>query len=198
MNNIFLYGPLRNTSFLPHMKHSYEFPVRHDLKKNTLALIEPRIVSAVTREGIPQDEIWQTLIFARTVTQWCRKTKSALAQIGNPSNRTITLKSKTVVGTISPVTAISPRTASTITHNHSESQARIDLTAALDESLKNSTFNDQQKTQLLDPCTQYRSVFSLTQKELVRCTIVEAEFSLQKTKNQWIVIPIGRIQEHKK
>ena len=84
------------------------------------------------------------------------------------------------MGTISPVTVISPRTACAITHNHSESQARIDLTAALDESFKNSTFNGQQKTQLLDLCAQYRSVFSLTQEELGRCTIAEAEFPLQK------------------
>ena len=101
-------------------------------------------------------------------------------QIGNPSDRAITLKPNTIVGTISPVTAISPQTASAIAHNHSESQARIDLTAALDESFKNSTFNSQQKTQLLDVCTQYRSVFSLAQEELGRCTVAEAEFPLQK------------------
>ena len=132
-------------------------------QKDTLALIEPIIVTANTLVGIPQDEIWQTFIVARTVTYWCNKTKSALVQVGNPSDRTITLKPKTVVGTISPVPAISPRSASAITHNHSESShARIDLTAALDESLKRPTFNDQQQTQLLDLCTKYRSVFSLT------------------------------------
>ena len=47
-------------------------------QKHTLALMEPRIVSANTLEGIPQDEIWQTLIVARIVTHWCIKTKSAL------------------------------------------------------------------------------------------------------------------------
>ena len=105
-------------------------------------------------------------------------------------------------GAVSPYSAdgsaISPRTASAITHNDSESQSRIDLTAALDESFKNSTFNVQHKTQLLDLCTQYRSVFSLTQEELRGCTIAEAEFPLQKTLNQWIVTSIGQIQEHKK
>ena len=102
-------------------------------------------------------------------------------QVGNPSDQTITHKPKTVVGTISPVPAISPPSASAITHNHSESsQARIDWTAALDESFQKSTFNDQQKTQLLDLCTKYRSVFSLTPKELGRCAIAKAEFPLQK------------------
>ena len=102
-------------------------------QKDTLVLIEPRIVSANTLEGKLQVEIWQGLIMARTVTDWCNKTKSAL--VGNPSNRTIILKPKSVVGTISPVTTISPRTASAIMDNNSKrSQARIDLTAALDQS----------------------------------------------------------------
>ena len=111
--------------------------------------------------GISQDEIWQTLIVARKVIHWCNKTKSALVQVDNQSDRTITLKPKTTVGTISPVTAISPRSARAIAHNHSESlQAQIDMTAALDESFKRSTFNDQQQTQLLDLCTKYLSAFS--------------------------------------
>ena len=85
------------------------------------------------------------------------------------------------MGTISPVTAISPQTASTITQNCSESsQARTDLTAALDETFKNTTFNGQQRAQLLNLCTRYRSVFSLNPNELGKCTIVEAEFPLQK------------------
>ena len=85
------------------------------------------------------------------------------------------------MGTISPVTAISPQTASAITHNCSESsQDRIDLTAALDESFKNTTFDGQLRTQIINLCTRYRSVFSLNQKELGKCTIAEAEFPLQK------------------
>ena len=95
-------------------------------------------------------------------------------QIGNLSDRSVILKPNTIVGTIPPVTAILPRTASAIMHNHFESsQTRIALTAALDASFKNSTFNDQQKTHLLDLCTRYRSVFSLNQDGLGRCTIAE-------------------------
>ena len=150
-------------------------------KIDTLALIEPRIASAHTFDGTPQDEIWQSLVIARTVTQWSSSTNSALVQVGNPSDRAIILKPNTIVGTISPVTAISPQRASAITHNCSESsQARTDLTAALDESFKNSTVNGQQRTQLLDLCTRYRSVFSLNQDELGKCTIAKAEFPLQK------------------
>ena len=164
---------------------AHEAPIRVSStarpQKDTLALIEPKIASVHTHDGIPQDEIWHTLIVARIVTQWCSKTNSALVQIGNTSDRAIALKPNTIVGTISPVTAIPPRTASAITHNHSESsQAQLYLTVALDESFQNSTFYDQQKTQLFDLCTQCRPVFSLTQEELGRCTIAEAKFPLQK------------------
>ena len=127
------------------------------------------------------------------MTQWSKVTNSALLQVGNPSDRNIILKPNTIVGTITPVTAISPRTASAVTQaisprtasavtqNCSESsQARIDLTAALDESFKNTTFDDQQRAQIINLCTEYRSVFSLNQKELGKCTIAEAEFPLQK------------------
>ena len=127
------------------VSNKYVIPAAHEAlicvfstaqpQKDTLALIEPKIVTANTLVGISRDEIWQTLIVTRTVTHWCNKTKSDFVQVGNPSDRTIALKPKTVVGTVPPVTAISPRSASAITHNHSESsQARIDLTAALDES----------------------------------------------------------------
>ena len=109
-------------------------------EKDTLALIEPGIASIHTLDDMPHDEIWQSVIIARTVTQWSSLTNSALVQVGNPSDRAIILKPNTIVGTISPVTAISPQTASAITQNCSESsQARIDLTAALDESFKNTT-----------------------------------------------------------
>ena len=130
---------------------------------------------------MPQDEIWQSVIIARTVTQWSSLTNSALVQVGNPSDRAIILKPNTIVGTISPVTAISPQTASAITKNCSESsQARTDLTAALDESFKDTTVDDQQRTLMINMCTKYRSVFSLNQKELGKCTIAEAQFPLQK------------------
>ena len=150
-------------------------------EKDTLALIEPRIASIHTLDDMPEDDIWQSVIIARTVTQWSSVTNSALLQVGNPSDRTIILKPNTIVGTITPVTAISPQTASAVAQNCSESlQARIDLTAALDASFKNTTFDDQQRAQIINLCTEYRSVFSLNQKELGKCTIAEAEFPLQK------------------
>ena len=61
-------------------------------EKDTLALIEPRIASIHTLDDTPEDEIWQSVIIARTVTQWSSVTNSALLQVGNPSDRTIILK----------------------------------------------------------------------------------------------------------
>ena len=102
-------------------------------------------------------------------------------QVCNPSDRSTTVLPKTVVGIISPDTAISENTASAVANNRLEnSRARIDLAAALDESFKKSTFNDHQQTQLLDRCTMYRSVFSSSPKELSKGTIAEAKFPLQK------------------
>ena len=46
-------------------------------EKDTLALIEPRIASIHTLDDMPQDDIWQSVIIARTVTQWSKVTNSA-------------------------------------------------------------------------------------------------------------------------
>ena len=129
---------LVSTLFQPLMKHSYirVFSAARP-QKYTLALINPRVATAYTIQYIPQDKILDSLVVARTVTHWCNKTKSTLVQVCNPSERSITVQPKTVVGTMSPVTAIPQNVASTIANNPSESsQARIDLAVALDESFK--------------------------------------------------------------
>ena len=64
-------------------------------EKYTLALIEPRIASTHTLDNMQQDEIWQSVIIARTVTQWSSLTNSALVQVGNPSDRANILKPNT-------------------------------------------------------------------------------------------------------
>ena len=144
-------------------------------------LIEPKIATAVTIEDIPQEEIWHFLIVARTVTNWCIKTMSALVQVCNSSDRSITIQPEPLVGSISLATAISENVASAVANNHLEnSQARIDLAAALGKSYKRFTFNDHQHTLLLDMCTKYRSVFPLSPKALGKCTLVEAKFLLQR------------------
>ena len=56
-------------------------------QRDTLALIKRRNVTTNTLEAIYQDEIWHALIVARMVTHWFITTKSALVQVGNPSDR---------------------------------------------------------------------------------------------------------------
>ena len=92
MQEMFLYLFLISPLSQPHMKHSYVFSVRHG-QKDTLALIEPTVVTADTLEGIPRDKIYHAMIVARTVRHWCNKTKSVLVQVDNPSDRTTTLAS---------------------------------------------------------------------------------------------------------
>ena len=58
-------------------------------QKDTLALIEPKIATPDIIKNTPQDEVWHALIVARTVTHWCVKTKSALVQVCNLSERSI-------------------------------------------------------------------------------------------------------------
>ena len=145
-------------------------------QKDTLALIELEIVTTDTIKAMPN-----FLIVAKTVTNWHMKTNSALVQVCNPSDRSITIQSKTVLGTISPVITIPENVASAVANNRLESpQARIDLATALDELFKRSTFNDHQQVHLLDLCTKYSFIFSLSLKELGKCTIAEAEFPLQE------------------
>ena len=115
-------------------------------QKDTLALIEPKIISADTIKDIPRDKIWRSLIIARAVTNWCTITNSALVQVCNPSDRSIKIQPKTVVDTTFPITAIPGNVVSAVANNHLESsQARIDLATALDESFEGSTFNDHQQ-----------------------------------------------------
>ena len=142
----FLAKPLSNMYIIPaaHEALIHVFSTARP-QKDTLELIEPKVATTDTIKGIPHDEVWQSLIVAKTVTNWCVKTNSALVQVCNPSDRGITLQPKTIACIISPVTAIPENTTSAVANNHLESsQARIDLVAALDESFKRSTLNDHQ------------------------------------------------------
>ena len=93
---------LSDTQSIPvSVSRKYVVPAAHEAlirifstarpKKDTLALIEPRIASIHTLDDMPQDEIWQSVIIARTMTQWSSLTNSALVQVGNPSDLAIIL-----------------------------------------------------------------------------------------------------------
>ena len=136
---------------------------------------------------------------SRCVLIFSLKTKSALVQVGNSSDRSVTLKPKTIVGTISTVSATTPQNASAAGNNHSESsQARIDLTAALDESFKRCTFNDHRQTHLLELCSKYQPVFHYPRKNWENILLLKQNSPYRNTLSQLIITRIGRTQEHKK
>ena len=57
---------------------------------------------------------------------------------------------------------------------------RRDLQQALQKAFRNTTFSEDQREQLLQLCTRYRSVLSLSPDELGTCTIAEeADFPLE-------------------
>ena len=71
---------------------------------------------------------------------------------------------------MSSVTALTENVINTVEGSSPESiQAGIDLAALFDKSLKDSTFNDQHRAQLVDSCSRYRSTFSLSPNELGKC-----------------------------
>ena len=85
-----------------------------------------------------------------------------------------------LLGYISPVKSVLTQNISTIHTDSSKTDTtREELRTALKDSFNTTTFSADQCAQLLDLCTKYRSVFSLSPKELGRCKIAEAEFPLQ-------------------
>ena len=62
------------------VSNKYNIPAAHEAlirvfcrarpQKDTLALIEPKSATSDTIKDIPQDEVWRSLIVARTVTSW--------------------------------------------------------------------------------------------------------------------------------
>ena len=82
---------------------------------------------------------------------------SAVVEVANPFDRS---QPKTMVGIISPVTAMPENVMSAVEASCSESaQAQTDLATVLDKSV-----NGQQQAQLLDLYANNHYVFSLSQK----------------------------------
>ena len=130
-------------------------------QRERLALIKRRNVTTNTLEAICQDEIWHALIVARTVTHWFNTSKSALVQVGNPSDRN---KHYTQAENDSRHHISGCCNYTSKRKRCSKRSLGIDMTAVLDESLNRSTFNDHQQTQLLDLCRKYWFVFLVSSK----------------------------------
>ena len=148
----------------------------------TLALIEPRIETNMDRSVVAPEEasIWQAMIVARTVTQWDKKDASGVVQVCNTSSTGVTVPADTVIGTMCPVTEVTPLTTSAVLLDSSSlATARQELTAALRTAFVDSTFTAAQQNEVLALCSRYRKVFSLTTKELGLCRTMEVSIPLQ-------------------
>ena len=94
----------------------------------------------------------------------------------------VRLTRNTLLGYISPVQVVQPQTVSSTQSTPAETaKDRRDLQQALQKAFRNTTFSEDQREQLLQLCTRYRSVVSLSPDELGRytCTIAEADFPLE-------------------
>ena len=106
--------------------------------------------------------------------------KRCHGSIANPSNRVAYLPRNTLLGYISPVKTVLPQTvSSTNTNPDQTAKHRADLQQALTKAFANTTFSADQREEILQLCTRYRSVFSLHPDELGKCTIAEADFPLE-------------------
>ena len=105
-------------------------------------------------------DAFHRIAVARTVCQWSSVNKLATVQIVNPSGRHVHLKRKMILGYISPVKSVLAQNVSTIQNSSAKSDsAREQLRTALKDSFNNTTFFADQRSQLLDSWTKYRSVF---------------------------------------
>ena len=146
----------------------------------TAALLEPRIVTFEDVESSEVPDAFQHLIVARTVCEWSAADKSAIIQIANPSHQYVYLKRDTVLGTIVPIARVPNKTISAVqTNGKTTKSIRHELRQALSAAFHTTTFSPGECEQVLDLCTKYRNVFSLSPHELGKCTIAEAEFPLE-------------------
>ena len=84
----------------------------------------------------------------------------------------------TVVGHITPAHTIPLQSVSAISTSD-QLHARSELQPVLVKAFQNTTLDEAQRSQVLDLCSKYRNVFSLSNRELGFCTTMEASIPLQ-------------------
>jgi len=165
----------------PEHEMTVDVVTEHAPQATTPALIEPRIVTTEdiqTSGNIP--DAFRRILVARTVCNWSADDKSAAVQIANPTKRHVYIERDTVLGYISPVKSVAEKTVSAVTSDQTTCrQKRDELKGAMKKAFTNTTFTPQQCSQVLDLCAKYRNVFSLSPKELGKCTIAKADFPLE-------------------
>ena len=90
------------------------------------------------------------------------------------------LTRNTLVGYFAPVSVTPNKTTSPIQTDSKTTESTCnELRAALPNAFGKTTFTSCERAQVLDLCTKYRSVFSLSPQELGECTLAETEFPLK-------------------
>ena len=166
----------------------------------TEAVIESRIVTGEQLQSAKVPDLFGRLIVARTACIWSTVNNSAIVQVANPSSRHVQIPKHLLLGHITPVTESKMEDVRAPSQNEpklsdaegnttgkisavsrveqNNTATRQELAEALKNAFQNSTFNAHQQSQILDLCTKYRNVFSLSPQELGCCTIGEATFPL--------------------
>ena len=148
--------------------------------ETTAALIESLIVTFEDTESSAVPEAFQNIIVGRTVSQWSAADKTAVVQTANPSHHYIYLKRNTLLRHIAPVSvAVNKTTSAVQTDSKTAESTRNEVRAALTRALDKTMFTPAECEQVLTLCTKYRSVFSLSPRELDRCALAEATFPLE-------------------
>ena len=80
----------------------------------------PKIATTDTINDISGDDIWRSLSVAQTVTSGCTRTSSKVIQVSNPSDLSIIIQPKTIVGIMSPVTTMPENVVSAVEANSLE------------------------------------------------------------------------------
>ena len=105
-------------------------------------------------------------------------------QVANPSPEIIALHVGLEIGKLSSVAKVSPAqlnvhaVAATPKTPTEIAAARAEIAAPLSQAFIDSTFTVEQQSAILDLCSKYRPVLSLSRAELGKCITAEATFPL--------------------
>lgn len=133
----------------------------------------PHIVTFEDIESSNVPDPFQHLVVARTVCHWSDADIIAVTRIAEPSHQYVHLRRNTVIsGQIIPISEAPNKTRSsadqTINSSKTIKSTRHEQRVALTNAFGKTTFSpgECEKILVLELCTQYRSVFSLSPRDL--------------------------------
>lgn len=149
------------------------------LTMTALAVVESM---QTTARNVPHDlyPASEHAVRARALSAWLQDDSSAIVLLTNTADHGINLPGGKAAGYVFPLIPINPvQTISVVSDSSMHDQGRNDVKRVLMEAFRNTTFDEQQEGEVLDIGSKYFAVFSLTPKELGRCTTTRAMFPLQ-------------------